>query len=177
VIDETKCKIKISGHITYEAEIPVSIAHQIIGIAIGGSSDLISLGSANIKPIALNEHPTLLTRGTTAKSFAASKRPSTDVEKVAVSAFYLTYQEATPHFKTVDLERVTTDAAIEISNFARAVDNATRQSKFLAKAGSGKKQITSLGEAIVNALPDREKVSAALKEGPARKKRKIKKKK
>jgi hypothetical protein len=55
--------------------------------------------------------------------------------------------------------------------------NATDTYHYLAKAGGGKKQITILGEEVVEALPDREKVKAAIAEHrPKRRKKRGSKK-
>lgn len=56
--------------------------------------------------------------------------------------------------------------------------NATSGSGFLAPAGGGKKQITSLGEEVVGVLPDQERVKAVIAEAKTsrRKKRSTKKK-
>jgi hypothetical protein len=49
---------------------------------------------------------------------------------------------------------------------------ATNTYRYLMAAGGGKKQITNLGEAIVEALPDREAVKQAIAENrPRRRKR------
>lgn len=56
---------------------------------------------------------------------------------------------------------------------SRAVNNATNQSRYLAAAGHGRKQITALGEDVVNALPDQDAVKAVEQQGikPKRKKK------
>jgi hypothetical protein len=168
---EKDCKLTISGALSFQGTVTLALAHQIIGIAIGGTTQIASA------PISLGTPNSKLPAGTTAKQFVAEKRPNTDVEKVACVAFHLTHFQATPRFKAADLERTARDAALDISNFPRAVDNATRQSKFLAKAGGGEKQITSLGEAVVNALPNREKVAAVLTESPRRRRKRPSRKK
>lgn len=160
------CKIKLSGALAYEGEISLTTVHHILGIAINGINTPITVVQDNALSATLLVKP-----GATAKSFIATKRPKTDVEKIACVAFFLTHYASTAKFKTTDLERIATDAAIDISNFPRAVDNATRQSKFLAKAGAGTKQISILGETVVEALPDRDAVAAALKEKPTRRRK------
>lgn len=104
----------------------------------------------------------------TPKEFLKNKKPTSDVQRIACLAFYLTHNKDQQHFKTRDLTKLNTDAAgIRLSNPAYAVTNATRQNKFLAPAGKGSKQITSLGEDIVNALPDQERVKATIAEQTA----------
>ena len=89
-------------------------------------------------------------------------------------AYYLTKYRDMPEFKTKDLTELNkqTAAARRLSNPPRAVNHATDTYRFLSAAGGGKKQITTLGEAVVEALPDREKVKAALAEHKPRRARK-----
>lgn len=95
-------------------------------------------------------------RSLTAKEFISQKQPRTDVERVACLAYYLSHYMNTPHFKTVDISRMNTEAAqIKFSNAAVAVENATTYG-YLAHAGKGSKQISAFGEEYVAALPDRE---------------------
>ncbi len=94
------------------------------------------------------------------KEFLLDKEPRTDVERVACLAYYLTHYLNTPHFKTLDVSRLNTDAAQpKFSNAAVAVDNATKM-RFLVPAVKGMKQLGALGEQFVRALPDREAAKA-----------------
>jgi hypothetical protein len=94
------------------------------------------------------------------KEFLFHKQPKTDVERIACLAFYLTHFRDMPHFKTLDLAKLNTEAAqIKFSNATYAADNAAKAG-YLAVASKGTKQITAWGEQFVTALPDRE---AALK--------------
>jgi hypothetical protein len=101
-------------------------------------------------------------RSLSAKEFMLQKQPQTDVERVACLAFYLTHYLNTPHYKTIDISRLNTEAAqIKFSNPAFAVVNATNQG-YLTQAGKGYKQISSVGEQFVAALPDRDAAKAVL---------------
>jgi hypothetical protein len=107
------------------------------------------------------------------KEFVFQKQPRSDVEKVACLAFYLTHYRDTPHFKTLDISKLNTDAAqVKFSNAAVAVDNATKKG-FLVPAEKGQKQLSAVGEQYVLALPDREAAHAAL--AGLRKRRKVRK--
>jgi len=108
------------------------------------------------------------------KEFVRIKDPKNDVQRVACLAFYLTHTRATAQFKAADLRALNTEAAGPSINMSRAANNATNQSRYLAVAGGGKKQITALGEEVVNALPDQEAVKEAEQQGgkPKRRKRK-----
>jgi hypothetical protein len=105
----------------------------------------------------------------TPKQFMALKRPVTDVERIACLAYYLTHARATLHFKTSDLTALNIEAAgLRFSNAAQASNNAMNQNGYLAQAGKGSRQITPRGEAVVEAMPDREAVNAALADFPKR---------
>jgi hypothetical protein len=113
-------------------------------------------------------------RSLSPKQFIVEKQPKTDVEKVACLAFYLTHYRDTPHFKTLDISKLNTEAAqVKFSNPTIALDNATKQN-YLVQATKGTKQLSALGEQFVLALPDREKARAIMsKARPRRKSRKI----
>jgi len=103
----------------------------------------------------------------TAKEFIKSKAPSTDLERFVCLAYYLTRSPETSSFSTRDIRRLNTEAACQdFANAAATATNAVKQSKFLSLAGGGKKRITTRGEALVEALPDREKVKEALAATP-----------
>jgi hypothetical protein len=89
------------------------------------------------------------------KEFLFQKQPTTDVERVACLAYYLSHFRDTPHLKTVDVSKLNTEAAqVKFSNTAYAVANAANAG-LLASAGKGAKQISAMGERFVDALPDR----------------------
>src|SRR5947208_9967107 len=91
------------------------------------------------------------------REFLLEKQPRTDVERIACLAFYLTHYRDTPHFKTLDLSKLNTEAAQpKFGNAAYAVENATKQ-HYLVGATKGNKQLSATGEQFVQALPDRSK--------------------
>ena len=66
-------------------------------------------------------------RGPSPKEFLRDKKPASDVERAACLAYYLTHHRDTPHFKTVDISALNTEAAQpKFSNASMAVDNATK---------------------------------------------------
>lgn len=108
----------------------------------------------------------------TPREFLAAKRPTTDIERITCLAYYLTHARNTPHFDTKDLSELNTEAAgARFSNASYTASNATKKNGFLTAAPGGKKQITPRGEALVNALPDRQAVEAALESMPGRPRR------
>lgn len=111
----------------------------------------------------------------TPKDFLRSKRTTTDLERFICLAFYLASVRDLAHFKTRDITALNTEAAGgKFSNAATTANNAVNQSGFLSHAGGGKKQLTPLGEDVVNALPDREAVAAAMAAAPKKRKSKAK---
>ncbi len=110
------------------------------------------------------------------KQFMRLKRPETDVQKIACLAYYLTKYREQPHFKTLDLSKLNTEAAGQkLANAAAAVKNSANQNGFLAQAGGGKKQITAFGEDVVEALPDQSAVKSLMDAKPKKRKKKNKK--
>lgn len=110
-------------------------------------------------------------KGMTPKEFLREKKPHTDLERLTCLAFYLTNVRDTPHFKTEDITALNTEAAgAKFSNASATARNAVSQSGFLSHAGSGKKQLTPLGEDVVDALPDREAMAKVIADAPKRRK-------
>lgn len=93
-------------------------------------------------------------RTQTPKEFLAEKQPRTDVHRAVCLGYYLTHYRDTPHFKTIDISKLNTEAAQpKFSNPAKSVDNAARFGYFVP-AVKGAKQISAVGERMVQALPD-----------------------
>jgi hypothetical protein len=92
----------------------------------------------------------------TPKAFIVEKRPANDVERIGCLAFYLTHYRDMPHFKTIDLSKLNTEAAQpKFANAAVAANNAVLRG-YLVQAGGGLRQLSAIGEQFVRALPDRE---------------------
>src|SRR5689334_19103423 len=61
------------------------------------------------------------------KDFILEKQPRTDVERLACLAYYLTHYRGTPHFKTIDLSLLNTEAAQpKFANAANSANNAVK---------------------------------------------------
>jgi len=102
-------------------------------------------------------------RALSPKQFLRDKQPVTDVERVTCLAYYLAHYQDTPHFKTVDISTLNTEAAQpKFSNASVAVDNA-RAAGYLVPATKGNKQISATGEKFVELLPDREAAREAVR--------------
>ena len=105
------------------------------------------------------------------KDFLFQKQPNTDSERVACLAYYLTHYRATPHFKTLDISKLNTEAAQrKFANSTYSVNNAM-QAGYLAPVSRGMKQLAAEGERYVDALPDRAAARAAFRTRKARRPR------
>ncbi|MEV4506441.1 hypothetical protein [Streptomyces klenkii] len=103
------------------------------------------------------------------REFMSRKKPGSQVERVACLAYYLTKYRGATSFKTGEIVTLNMEAAApRFGNPSRAVDHADRQSGYVVSAGHGAKQLTTRGEALVDALPDRQAVDTALSENPYR---------
>ncbi|MFZ2227163.1 MAG: hypothetical protein WA090_05175 [Candidatus Nanopelagicaceae bacterium] len=106
------------------------------------------------------------------KEFMYQKQPNSDVERIASLAFYLTHYRDTPHFKTIDLSKLNTEAAQpRFSNATVSANNAIKAG-YLISLNKGQRQLSAVGERFVNALPDREAARSVLAASRPRRKQK-----
>jgi hypothetical protein len=108
------------------------------------------------------------------KSFMNGKRPGNYYERVACLAYHLEKVGKVEEMNTAGINKANTDARLSKLRNAVVAD-ATRKYGYLTSIGHGKVALSSRGEAVVDALPDREKVKEALKSNPFRRSRKKKK--
>jgi len=95
-------------------------------------------------------------RTLTPKDFMFEKAPHTDVDRVVCLGYYLSHYADKPHFKTIDISTLNTEAAQrKLTNATYAINNAVQSGYFVAARG-GDKQLSAMGEQYVEALPDRE---------------------
>ena len=92
----------------------------------------------------------------TPKEFVLQKKPKTNVERVACLAYYLTYYRDTRQFKTIEINKLNTEAAqTKLSNASYTIRDAVR-SGYLVEVAKGMKQLSTQGELYVEALPNRD---------------------
>lgn len=104
------------------------------------------------------------------KDFLLEKQPKTDVERVACLSYYLTHYRDTPHFKTLDLSKLNTEAAQpKFVNAANTANNALKMG-YLVPASRGQRQLSAAGEQFVRALPDRDAAKEVMASVKPRKK-------
>lgn len=97
------------------------------------------------------------------------------MQRMACLGYYLVHTTGQPGFTSKDISAVHTDSGGSKINLTRALDNATRQSKYISARSGREKQLTTLGEDIVNALPDQEAVKVIEADGKNRRGKKKKK--
>jgi hypothetical protein len=142
---------------------------NIGGVQGGGSSMRISASEssettrdASARPVPVGGHTFASASTLSPKEFLFEKQPQSDIERIAVLAYYLTHYRETPHFKTLDLSKLNTEAAQpKFSNAANAAGNAVKRG-FLVPSTKGNRQLSAVGERFVSALPDRESARAAM---------------
>lgn len=105
------------------------------------------------------------------KEFISFKKPIGFYETITCLGYYLEKVLGMDGFKTLDITQANKDARLHpMSNPTFFVNDATSKYGFLMPIGSGKKVLSAKGEAVVNALPDREKVNQILEEYPVKRK-------
>ncbi len=98
------------------------------------------------------------------KDFLRQKDPKTDVERAMCLAYYLAHFKDIPSFKTADIAKLNTEAAQrKFANTAYTISNGATTGYFVT-AGGGHKQLSSVGEQYVEALPDRQAARAMMKQ-------------
>jgi hypothetical protein len=84
-------------------------------------------------------------------------------------AYYRAHYQDEPHFKTADIAKLNTEAAQrKFANTAYTINNAAATGYFVAAPG-GQKQLSSMGEQYIEALPDRVAAKAVVDRARPRK--------
>ncbi len=92
----------------------------------------------------------------TIKQFLKDKSPDNDVGRTTALAYYLTHAGGKDTVTAADLSKARTDAALPSFNVSRGAGNA-RSAGYLTTTGKrGNLKITSIGESLVDAMPDKE---------------------
>jgi hypothetical protein len=140
----------------------------ISGLRIGASVLADPPVEATSSPDALNDSED----APNPREFISRKKPQSHVERIACLTYYLAHYRDVQHLKASDITSLNTEAAGQkFGNLPRDIDSADRRNGYIVSAGKGTKQLTTRGEAVVEALPDREAVKHALQEHPYRAKR------
>ncbi len=98
------------------------------------------------------------------KDWFAGKRPMKGNQRMACLGYYLTRFENTDTFKTKDLTALNIRAAQPKFTSAAVFAKDAIKCGYFVHAGGGKRQMTTLGDKVVEALPDQVKVREVLEE-------------
>jgi hypothetical protein len=102
------------------------------------------------------------------RAFIRAKKPTTDIQRVACLGYYIMQTTGNLGFTSKDVAKANTDSGEGSFNLPRAMDNATRAAKYISNRGPREKQLTALGEDVVNALPDQATVKTVEDSSKAR---------
>jgi hypothetical protein len=165
--EQGEYKVELTGPgVNVSRPISEEIARQVLVLVLGGGADTVQSKQD------VGRDSGGAGDGSSPKNFMTSKRPATDMERIACLAYFLTHYRKVPSYKTKELTELNIEAAQQkMSNPSATARNAVNEG-YLSLLGGGRKQITARGEALVDALPDRDKVKAALAAHPIRKSRK-----
>jgi len=101
------------------------------------------------------------------KSFMAQKRPMNNYERVACLAYYLEKFKEMSDVGAKEIIEANTEARLpKMSNATVFIKHATHTYGYLNSIGQRRLALSSRGEAVVEALPDRSKVDEALESFP-----------
>lgn len=175
-------KVTIKGiGLSFDQSVDKASANQIMSFVLTGSalpSQGGSAGGASAGNGMAGQSANLA--GLNPKQFIAQKKPKTQYERIACLGYFLHTVRQVTEFGAEEIKAINKEAAQQpISNLPNILGDTSSKYGFVSAAGGGTKQMTMLGDAVVEALPDREAVKAALAEhrpGKKRKKRAAKKK-
>jgi hypothetical protein len=112
------------------------------------------------------------------KQFLASKKPSGFYEQIACLGYFIEKVQGQESFNTKAITETNTAArATKIPNPSLYLGDVVSKYGYMTAIGGGKKAMTARGEALVEALPDRDAVKTALENNPIKRKSTPKKKK
>ncbi len=105
------------------------------------------------------------------KDFLVQKKPIDTYERIACIVYYFEKVQGVEGVKTSQITQGNKDARqAPFSNPAVFVNHAANRHGLLTAIGGRKKALSARGEAVVDALPDREKVNMALTDHPIKRK-------
>ena len=179
--EEANFKVTIKGPgLTFDQSVDISDANKIMSFVMTGSALPESGGGAGTGGAGAPAAAANLS-GLNPKQFIAQKKPKTQYERIACLGYFLHTARQVAEFGAEEMKAINKEAAQQpILNLPTILGDTTSKYGYLSAAGGGNKQMTVLGDAVVEALPDRDAVKAAVAEhrtGKKRKKRATKKSK
>ncbi len=98
------------------------------------------------------------------KQFLSQKQPSGALQRTAVLGYYLHQNKKLPSFSNAEIDAANKESGAEaFSNVHVTVNNAIVRG-LIERADRGKRKLTPAGRAFVEALPDRQKAQASVRE-------------
>jgi hypothetical protein len=167
-IDALKGIDKLLEHLTQEERLRVfNFINSKYSISILATKPAINSGSLIAAGNSENFDPE-----TSAKQFLAAKKPQGFYEQIACLGYYIEkIQGISDGFDTASITSANTDArALKIPNTSLYLSDVVSKYGYFSSIGGGKKALTARGEALVEALPDREAVKLAHENHPMKKK-------
>lgn len=160
---EKKFKLKLSGPgLDLDTAITELQAKTIFNIAFAPASpNAGDVGGVSELPIT----PLVLPAGAVPppRDFIATKNPMTEQERITCLAYYLYKFRKIERFSAKELKDLNAAAAQPMFNNISYTARDAATTGYLASVGGGKKMLAMLGERVVDAMPNREKVAEVLK--------------
>jgi hypothetical protein len=98
------------------------------------------------------------------KQFVSQKKPAGALQRTAVLGYYLHQNNKLPSFSNAEIDQANKESGSEaFSNVHVTVNNAIVRG-LIERADRGKRRLTPAGRAFVEALPDRSKAQASVRE-------------
>ena len=105
------------------------------------------------------------------KQFVKQKSPGDDVSRATTLAYFLEHARKLASYGYDELSQARVSAALPKFNLSRAVANAQRAGYLTTAGKHGMYQVTSTGEALVEAMPDTEAIKQVKAQGTKRRRK------
>jgi hypothetical protein len=159
---EKKFKLKLSGPgLDLDTALSEAQAKMIFNIAFapassGGDS------SATVPDIVVAPRLPHLGGVPAPRDFVAAKNPMNEQERLTCLAYYLYKYKKMEKFSAKELKDLNSEAAQPRFNNASYIARDAVNTGYLAAVGGGKKTLSPVGERVVDAMPNREKIAEVL---------------
>jgi hypothetical protein len=155
-----------------EAVAAANVPEDLRSVAFAKAFDQVSGGGEQTRREGAVPRREEVTSGLgTIKSFLEEKKPKDDVTRVTTLAYFQTHAKQQTSYKTADLRQARIEAALSSFNVSRAISHAQRSGYMTTAGRKGTYQITSVGEAIVEALPNQDAVKKTKALAPRRRRK------
>lgn len=161
---EKRFRVKLTGPgIDLDTPISELQAKMILNIAFAPTSALDTSGGMTVLDV--SSPPQGMHTGVVQppRDFIALKSPMTEQERITCLAYYLYKFRKVEKFSSKELRDLNSLAAQPRFNNISYTARDAATTGYLASVGGGKKTLSALGERIVDAMPDRGKVTDVLR--------------